>query len=177
MSALEAFRRDKDEFFREDPHAPLTPDQQEAFDGLAYFPENDALVFELAIEPFEEQTPITMQTSTGSRAEFIRYGRVRFEVDGEPAELTLYATPGDEGTFFVPFTDATSGSETYGAGRYLDLDALPGDRVLIDFNLAYNPYCAYNLLWTCPIPPAENRLKVPIRAGEKVPSEEWAESY
>ena len=166
MSRLQTFRRRKDEFFEHDPHSPLLPEQKETFKGLIYYPENPDLRFELAIEPHPDQPQVRMQTSTGDIADYVKWGRIRFEVDGEEAELTVYASPGGGG-FFLPFTDATSGNETYGAGRYLEIEPLPDGRFLVDFNMAYNPYCAYNELWSCPIPPMENRLKVPIRAGEK----------
>jgi hypothetical protein len=94
----------------------------------------------------------------------VRYGKFRFSVDGQPAELTIYA---NEHGFFLPFVDALAGQETYEAGRYLEPEVLPDGRFVIDFNLAYNPYCAYNPLWACPIPPKENRLSVRIEAGEK----------
>ena len=106
-----------------------------------------------------------MATTTGAEQVYRPFGFVSFQVDGEPTQVTLYASEGSH-ELFLPFRDATSGHETYGAGRYLDLHA-HGDEVVIDFNYAYNPYCAYNPDWSCPLPPAENWLKVPIRAGEK----------
>ena len=166
MTTLDTFRQRKDEFFKNDPNSPLTPEQQEVFTGLNYYPENLDLRFELTIEPLDEQQQITMQTSTGGTAEFVRWGRIRFEVDGDPAELTVYVSV-EGGGYFLPFTDATTGKETYGSGRYLEVDPRPGGEFAVDFNMAYNPYCAYNARWTCPIPPKENQLGVPIRAGEK----------
>ncbi len=174
MSALEEFRRRKDEYFKHDVHSPLTPEQQAAFEGLAYFPPNSDLRFELEVEAFEEQDTVTMQTSTGDLAEYVRWGRIHFEVAGEPAALTVYGAPNGAG-FFLPFKDTTSGKETYAAGRYLEIDPLPDGRVLVDFNMAYNPYCAYSPHWSCPFPPAENRLSVPIRAGEMIPVGDWVE--
>src|SRR5574341_1525617 len=163
---LDKFRRMKDHFYKNDPNSPLLPEQKRAFTSLSYFPENPALRFELAVKPYSPQDKIEMQTSTGDVQEYIRWGKIKFEVEGQPAELTLYASPMGHG-FFLPFVDATSGKETYGAGRYLDLEPLPGGKVLVDFNLAYNPYCAYNERWSCPLTPVENRLKVRIEAGEK----------
>jgi hypothetical protein len=163
---LEEFRKMKDHFFKHDPHSPLMPEQRDRFDGLSYFPENAALRFELAVQPLAEPEKIEMQTSTGDVQAYLRFGTITFEVGGEAVELTLYIPPGGHG-YFLPFADATSGQETYGAGRYLDPEPLPGGKLLVDFNLAYNPYCAYNTLWACPVPPQENRLRVPIRAGEK----------
>lgn len=165
MSELDQFRAAKDHFFKEHAHSPLTPAQRKSFTGLVYFPENDALRLTLPVEPFDDQQTIRMQTSTGDVREYERYGRVRFLVDGNEAVLTLFA---DNGTLFLPFVDSLAGRETYGAGRYLEPEQLDDGRVLLDFNLCYNPYCAYNERWSCPIPPSENRLKVPIRAGEMV---------
>lgn len=176
VTALEIFRHRKDQFFGGDPHSPLEPDQKKKFKGLSYFDPDPDLALEVEVTRFEDEPPIQMQTSTGDVAQYVRYGRFSFEVDGEKAELTIYASVGGGG-YFLPFTDTTSGKETYGAGRYLDLEPLPGGRFEVDFNMAYNPYCAYNLNWSCPIPPAENRLQVPIRAGEKSPSKDWAQSY
>lgn len=165
MSELTAFRAEKDDFFKHHPQSPLMRDQKAKFAGLQYFPENENLRLEVKIQRFEDESPIMMQTSTGGVQEYIRYGRFKFEVNGEPAELTIYQ---NENGFFLPFVDALAGKETYPAGRYLEPEPLPGDRFLVDFNIAYNPSCAYNEMWSCPITPAENRLKVPIRAGEKL---------
>jgi uncharacterized protein (DUF1684 family) len=101
----------------------------------------------------------------GGVQRYRREGALTFEVSGQPAQITLYDAS-DDG-FFVPFRDATSGRETYGAGRYLEAEAQSDGLVVVDFNEAYNPYCAYNARWTCPIPPSENWLQVPIRAGER----------
>ncbi|MCC6187945.1 MAG: DUF1684 domain-containing protein [Anaerolineales bacterium] len=165
MSDLDDLRREKDAFFKRHPQSPLTPEQQRAFTGLSYYPENPALRLEVAVEAFESRDVVEMQTSTGDVQRYRRHGRFRFEVAGQPAELTIYA--GEHG-YFLPFADALAGRETYGAGRYLEPEPLGGGRFLVDFNQAYNPYCAYNPNWSCPLTPFENRLKVPIRAGEKV---------
>jgi uncharacterized protein (DUF1684 family) len=173
MGELEQFREAKDHFFGSDPHSPLLPEQRDGFTGLSYYPENPVLRFELELEMFDTQESAKMQTSTGDVQDYLRWGRFHFEVDGQLAELTLYVAP-EGNSYFLPFTDATGGHETYGAGRYLEVEPLPGGGFLVDFNMAYNPYCAYNALWSCPITPPENRLKVRIEAGEKMPSEEWA---
>ncbi len=165
MTQLDDIRRMKDQYFAASPDSPLTPEQRQGFHGLNYFPENPALRLEAVVEVFTTRDTIVMQTTTGDEREYTRYGRFKFTVDGQPAELTLYY--GEQG-FFLPFVDALAGSETYPAGRYLEPEPLPGNRFRVDFNDAYNPYCAYNEQWSCPITPAENRLKVPICAGEKV---------
>jgi len=163
-SELEAFRAEKDRFFASHPQSPLTPEQRRSFRGLDYFPENAGLRFEATVEAFPNEEQVVMQTSTGDTQTYVRYARFRFSVDGQDAELTIYASPHG---FFLPFVDALAGKETYGAGRYLDPEALPDGTFLIDFNLAYNPYCAYNPNWACPLTPKENRLAVKIEAGEK----------
>lgn len=167
MSELDEFRRDKDEFFRDDPRSPLTPEQRANFVGLSYYPENPSLRIEAELDTdVDRDEDIVMQTTTGGTQVYRRAGKVRFEVDGQPAEITLYESP-EQHDLFVPFRDATSGKETYGAGRYLEVEPPMDGRVAVDFNDAYNPYCAYNPEWSCPIPPGENWLAVPIRAGEK----------
>jgi len=165
MSELQEFRASKDEFFAHHPQSPLTSEQRRTFRGLAYFDENEDFQLEVRVEKFPEQKQVMIQTSTGQTQVYTRYGKFKFSVDGQEAELTLYSS--DNG-FFLPFADSLAGEETYPAGRYLEPDPLPGDHFLVDFNMAYNPYCAYNEMWSCPLTPSENRLKVPIRAGEKM---------
>jgi uncharacterized protein (DUF1684 family) len=167
MSQLTEFRASKDDFFRSGHQSPLLHEQQPGFAGLDYYAENAELALELTPEVFEQQELVEMQTSTGTLASYWRWAKIRFEVDGREVELTIFRDA-DSGGLFLPFVDAGAGSETYGAGRYLDLHQLEDGRLLIDFNYAYNPYCAYNERWTCPIPPAENRLEVPIAAGERI---------
>ena len=169
MSELEDFRADKDEFFRNEPQSPLTHEQRATFEGLAYYPENDALVVRgaLVTDGVDLEEEIVMQTTTGGTQTYRRAGVVRFDVDGVTAQVTLFASS-DSDELFLPFRDATSGKETYGAGRYLEVEPPGPDQVVVvDLNYAYNPYCAYNPDWSCPIPPGENWLAVPIRAGEK----------
>src|SRR5687768_10172723 len=165
MTELESMRAEKDEFFGNDPQSPLTREQRKDFHGLHYFAENAALRLEVKAEEYPVKEEFAMQTSTGSVQMYSRFGKFSFEVDGQPVELTIYQS--DNG-FFLPFIDSLAGRETYPAGRYLEPEPLPGGRFFVDFNLAYNPYCAYNEMWSCPITPSENRLKVAIRAGEKL---------
>ncbi|CAG0965983.1 hypothetical protein ANRL2_01257 [Anaerolineae bacterium] len=165
MTELDAFRKEKDEFFGGHPQSPLTPEQRKDFHGLQYFPENEGLRLDVKVEEFENKERFEMQTSTGDVQEYERFGKFHFAVDGEEVELTIYQS---QHGFFLPFVDSLAGSETYPAGRYLEPEPLAGGRFLVDFNISYNPYCAYNEMWSCPITPAENRLKVAIRAGEKL---------
>jgi uncharacterized protein (DUF1684 family) len=165
MNELQEFRASKDDFFASHPQSPLTPEQKQEFHGLHYFDENPDLRLKVKLEKFPEQDQIMIQTSTGQIQTYTRCGKFEFSVNGQDTELTLYAS---EHGFFLPFVDSQAGEETYPAGRYLEPDPLPGDRFLVDFNMAYNPYCAYNEMWSCPLTPPENRLNVPIRAGEKI---------
>jgi uncharacterized protein (DUF1684 family) len=165
MTELEEFRQQKDRFFKLHPQSPLEPEQKKTFTGLSYFPENPALRLEVNVEEFDPKETVKMQTSTGDVQTYQKYGRFKFTVEGQEAALALYS--GEHG-FFLPFADSLAGTETYGAGRYLEPEELDSGKFLVDFNLAYNPYCAYNENYSCPLTPRENRLKVPIRAGEKL---------
>ena len=163
MTELEAFRAEKNEFFGSHSQSPLTREQKMSFQGLNYFPENEALRLEVEVDEFPVKETFEMQTSTGDVQIYEKFGRFRFMVESEDAELTIYQS---QHGFFLPFVDSLANRETYPAGRYLEPEPLPGSRFLVDFNMAYNPYCAYNERWSCPITPAENRLKVAVRAGE-----------
>ena len=165
MSDLEDFRERKDEYYRRGDGSPLDRGQRKLFQGLAYFPENPELVVVAALREPENPGEVTLDTSTGDRVTYRRAGTVDFVVDGESVQITLYQSDNDE-RFFVPFRDATSGRQTYAAGRYLEVDPPHDGQVVVDFNYAYTPYCAYSAHWSCPLPPVENWLAVPIRAGE-----------
>jgi uncharacterized protein (DUF1684 family) len=169
MYNLQEFRAEKDEFFASHPQSPLTHEQKHHFEGLIYFPENPALRQEVQVEVFPTQETVSIQTTGGQPQTYQRYGRFKVNVDGQVAELTLYS---NQDGFFLPFTDSLAGTETYPAGRYIEVEQLLNGEFLVDFNLAYNPYCAYNEQWSCPLTPAENRLKVALRAGEKIFLEE-----
>lgn len=166
MTELDALRAEKDDFFRNHFHSPLTPEQRKNFKGLRYFPENESLRLEVQVEEFADRPRFEMQTSTGDARIYEKYGKFKFDVEGKEVELTIYR---NEHGFFLPFVDSLAGKETYPAGRYLEpIPLSAGNCFMVDFNLAYNPYCAYNEKWSCPITPFENRLNVPIRAGEKL---------
>ena len=165
MNELMKFRKKKDHFFEKDPHSPLSKEQKAAFQGLDYFPDNPDLRLVTEVKPFEVQEEVQIQTSTGDVQPYTRFGILAFDIEGQKVSLTLFI--GKDGDPFVPFADLTSGKETYGAGRYLEPEELDDGKYLIDFNLAYNPWCAYSPAYSCPLPPEENRLKVAIQAGEK----------
>ncbi len=166
MADLADFRRAKDDFFRRAHDSPLTPEQRRDFHGLSYFDEDPAFRFELALDETTAGGEEEVEMSDGTTNRLRRAGTLRFQVDG--ADVALVAFEQSPRELFIPFRDATSGKETYGAGRYAEAERLEGNRWLVDFNRAYNPYCAYNEKWRCPLPPQENRLAVAIGAGEKV---------
>jgi uncharacterized protein (DUF1684 family) len=171
---LQTLRQEKDAFFREEPDSPISARERATFTGLRYFAPEPTLRVEARVERLPLQQPVVMATSDGSERHYERYALLHFTVDGQPVRLTAYrSTGGDEDeSLFIPFRDTLAGSETYGAGRYLEVDPPHqhdgGEHVVLDFNLAYNPYCAYNEYYSCPIPPRENTLPVEIRAGERI---------
>lgn len=164
MNDLEFFRQEKDEAFRNGNQSPLTAEQRRKFIGLNYYPENLSLRFELPLERLPMPESLTLSTSTGAEREYVHVGQIRFMVEDDEAVLQIFE---DDYGFFLPFWDETARDETYGAGRYLEPVELRSDVLYVDFNLAYNPYCAYNERWSCPLPPAANRLAVKIEAGEQ----------
>jgi uncharacterized protein (DUF1684 family) len=170
--AVGAFRKDKDDFFRTSDQSPLPAADRKGFAGLPYYPVDESLVFaSLKLEPYTGSEPVSFQipTSDNQLRPAERAGTFHFEVNGVPSSLTGYAFEGSEsGSVFVPFLDQTSGSETYGAGRYLDLEREEDGTYALDFNLAYHPSCVYDARFSCPLTPAENRLGTRIEAGERL---------
>ncbi len=171
--AVTAFRADKDAYFRTGAGSPLPVDERAEFPGIPYFPIDEELVFEgLVLEPYTGDEPVAfaIPTSDNRLRPAERAGTFRFEVNGVPCRLTGYRFAGDhqDDSVFLPFQDGTTGSETYGAGRYLDLEPDDDGTYVIDFNLAYHPSCVYDARFSCPLTPAENRLPVRIEAGERL---------
>lgn len=159
------YRAAKDDFFRTSHQSPLAHHDRDRFHGLDYFEPKRELVFTVPITPGDE-SEIRIPTSDEREKVYKRAGKVQFEVDESPVELTVFDT-GQPG-YFVPFRDLTSGNSTYAAGRYLDIEPNDDGTLTIDFNYAYNPSCVYSDGYSCPIPPVENWLQVPIEAGEKM---------
>jgi uncharacterized protein (DUF1684 family) len=166
---LAAYRAARDELFRSHPDSPLAPEDRGAFTGVPYWDHDPALRFEAVVEPAERR-PATASSLSGTSFAIERIGRVRLPI----GELEVYWIEVYGGGIFIPFRDGTSGSETYGAGRYL-LDTIKGadlggrgDGLVLDFNYAYHPSCAYDPRWVCPLAPRENWLEAPIRAGERL---------
>ena len=166
--ALSRFRAEKDEFFRTSHNSPLPHGSAATFAGLEYFDPAPSLRFEAKLQRYSNPEAVMVATSKGSRQLFIRAGYFDLVIEGEPLGIHAYqSAERDDPNLFIPFRDATSGKESYGAARYLDLPVEHNDQYAVDFNYAYNPYCAYSEDYVCPLPPQENWLQVPIRAGEK----------
>jgi uncharacterized protein (DUF1684 family) len=168
---VEQFRAEKERAFRENPDSPLTSKQKSKFKGLNYFPISDKYLIRTPVELHKSEEVIEMLISDGSTREYRILGKVRFELAGKTQELTVYkpAEHLEEEYLFLPFYDQTTAEDTYGSGRYVEPIRIEGTLLEIDFNLAYNPYCAYNPKYRCPIPPNENKISVAVKAGEKIP--------
>jgi hypothetical protein len=168
---IAAARAAKDEDFKTDPKSPVPPDKKAEFLPLSYFPVDEGYAVPATLQPAGERTRIQVPTSTGTIRELERIGTLKFSLKGQPLKLTAFieVTEPRANRLFVPFSDLTSGAETYAAGRYMELDPTPTGIYVVDFNVAYHPYCYYSPEFECPYPPAENRLATPIRAGERLP--------
>ncbi len=169
---VEQLRREKDRFFRESHNSPIPEEDRHSFSGLEYFPFSDELVFETELVEMDSPAEVVMATSVaGEEALYHRVGHFEFEVGGTLVRLYAYRSAHEHEhgrpSLFIPFRDATSGKESYGAARYLEVEVSPSGRYLLNFNVAYNPYCAYSDRYICPLPPTENWLEVPIYAGER----------
>jgi len=165
-------RQEKDIEFRSGRDSPIPDEDRARFSGLAYFDINPAFRFQVRLNRYRAPERIRMSTNTGETHSALKYGYFEFEIEGKTYTLQVYRVediPEDAGGpyLFIPFRDATTGKETYEAGRYIDLKENTSGIYDLDFNRAYNPYCAYGKGYSCPIPPAENTLPVRIEAGEK----------
>ena len=163
IGALLAWRSNRDHEYRTHYASPIPDEDLERFTGLQYFdPDPD---FEL-VGPFRrEEGRIAITSSTGSVSSYKKAGRVLLAIGG--AERWLVVLHGEEDDLYIPFSDTTCGSETYGGGRYVRVRPVGDDELIVDFNRATNPACAYDPEFSCPLPPVDNRLTVPVRAGEK----------
>ena len=173
LSGIKEDRKLKDVEMRTDEHSPIPSDEKAAFRKLNYYRPKIAYRKEASIERFDEAKRFLMKTTTERLPEYSLYGMVRFRHNGKTYALNVYQNieltrkPGFQKSLFIPFNDETNGKATYGGGRFLDITEPGADTLILDFNLAYNPYCAYNHKYSCPIPPKENNLKIKVRAGEK----------
>jgi uncharacterized protein len=148
---------------------PIPRAKHEQFLPLAYFPIEPDYNVPGTIKPIDDKTIYEMPTSTGANRKMRRVGSLEFTLKGQPLKLTAFNEVGtDPGSLFVAFSDLTNGTETYEAGRFMDLERNRTGIYEVDFNRAYIPYCYYNPTYECPYPPKENRLQLPIRAGERI---------
>lgn len=151
----------------------LTAEDFKTFKGLEFYPIDLAYCIEADFVRTPDEKPFLMPTTTDRLPEYVKYGEAHFTLQGKQLKLNLfqsttpYDEPGYEDYLFLPFTDLTSGDGSYGGGRFLDASIPNGDKIILNFNKAYNPYCAYNSRYSCPIPPKENDLLVRIEAGVK----------
>ncbi|MFX0115067.1 MAG: DUF1684 domain-containing protein [Candidatus Hodarchaeota archaeon] len=162
------YRAEFERFLKENPKSPLT-EEQKANVQLQYFSPDEKYCVEATMEEFEKKRTKELVDKEGFPRKLIRYGKLRFEVDGITCVLEVFKDPEQE-LYLAPFNDGTSGKETYGAGRFVEPSPMAEDKFVIDFNKAYNPYCAYNPQRSCPMPYARNRLPAVISSGEKTPS-------
>ena len=168
---LAAARTAKDQQFREASDSPVPKDKRDALLPLPYFPVDSGYTVPAALKLSDDRPVFEMPTSTGALRKMQLVGTLEFTFEGERRSLGAFVEDGTEQitNLFVPFADLTTGMDTYAAGRYLDIEPTTTGYYTIDFNRAYNPYCAYNASYECPFPPPSNRLNVAIRAGEKAP--------
>jgi uncharacterized protein len=171
QAELTAERTRKDNWLRTNPDSPVL--DKATFKGLPYFAPNPAFRLTAQLDPFPEGKPekLVIKLTDGSEEVYEKYGHASFSLGGQPRRLLVLRY---QKTLTVLFRDATSGKETYGGGRYLDIDpnAVVGNTLVLDFNTAYSPYCAYNPTYACPLPPPENTLDVPVQAGERYAKDE-----
>jgi uncharacterized protein (DUF1684 family) len=163
---ISQFRTDKNEFFKSSADSPIKSKAQ--FSQLDYFPPDQHYRIMAALQLVTDTARLKVRTTDGKVNLLTRYAYATFALEGREHRLLLLKSAEDDDRLFLAFTDATNGFDTYGGGRYLDLEYEPGAKqLMIDFNLAYNPFCAYNDDYSCPIPPKENALDIAIKAGEK----------
>ena len=166
-----AERAAKDENFTNAANSPVPADKKAALLPLSYFPIDEGYAVPATLVPAADRTRLQVPTSMGALREIERVGTLRFTLKGQPLKLTAFIETDQPkvNRLFVPFSDLTSGAETYAAGRYMELDPTPTGIYVVDFNVAFHPYCYYSPEYDCPYPPAENRLTIPVRAGERLP--------
>ena len=170
---VDAYRTEMDEKFLDSIRSPLTDEDRMDFEGLMFFPANPGYRVQATFTVNKKQKKFKMKTTTDRKPVYRKYAKVKFELKGQEYVLNVYQNQGlikKEGYgdyLFIPFTDLTNSESTYGGGRYIDIREPKGDTVEIDLNLAYNPYCAYNHKYSCPIVPLENHLPTRVEAGVK----------
>jgi uncharacterized protein len=174
-NAASVFRAARDQLFRDHPDSPIPIERRHDWAGTRWFGYDPAWRFVATVVPDPGRHEFTIDLATDGILRCARIGDARFVRNGAEASLALYWLEGYGGGVWLPFLDATSGAETYGGGRYL-YDTIKGadlgvgdSSIVLDFNFAYNPSCAYDERWSCPLSPPENRLPFAVNAGEKIP--------
>jgi uncharacterized protein (DUF1684 family) len=170
ITTIKTEREEKDNFMRTSPESPFA-DKVASFTGLKYYPPDLKYKIVADLTPIHNKKPVLLTTNDGKQEQYVEYGYAEFDLTGYHNKLLILEMIDDgpsKGKLFLAFGDGTSAEETYGAGRYLDIDKTQGSNTItLDFNKAYNPYCAYSEKFSCPLPPTENLLVIPIPAGEK----------
>jgi uncharacterized protein len=172
-SEIQNHRKAKDIEFLSENNSPIPDDEKSSFSGLKYYSPDPGFKVTAVLEKFDNPFHFRMKTTTDRLPEYALFGKITFMMLGKEFQLNVYQNiellkkPGYENYLFIPFNDSTNGHETYGGGRFMDAEIPESDTLTIDFNKAYNPYCAYNHKYSCPIPPEANTLSIKIEAGEK----------
>lgn len=167
---VEQERLEKNGMFKNSEDSPLTEEQLDIFESLTYFPIAEKYKVKADFQRNARQQKIKMAITDGSQREYFVFGNAHFHLEGKELDVVVYKPVKEDSEYlFIPFYDKTSADLTYGGGRYVEPELLENGVLEIDFNLAYNPYCAYNHTYRCPIPPQDNNLDVSILAGEKNP--------
>ena len=173
LNEINAYRADLNKEFADTATSPLTPEGLAHFNGLDFFPVNEKYRVEARFVLNPDPEPFEMVTTTARRPVYVKYGDAYFTLDGKELKLEIYQSEKAKvikelkDYLFLPFMDLTNGVSSYGGGRFLDLKIPEGESIIIDFNKAYNPYCAYNHRYSCPVPPDANHLNIEIPAGVK----------
>jgi uncharacterized protein (DUF1684 family) len=170
IETIIASRAEAEDYMENDPESPFHKKGDVEFTGLKYFKVNPKYKVKASIERLTSPEPLDIELTNGEIAKYFKYAIATFDLDGMPQKLQLLKPEKywDEDWLFLPFYDLTSANESYGGGRFLNLEYTDQDILEIDFNLAYNPYCAYTDTYRCPIPPADNNITVEVRAGERI---------
>lgn len=172
--SIRKFQKELNQSFGNPEKSPLMKDIIQDFEGLPFFSVNEKYRVTAKFEKLPPELLVSLKTSDKRLRDYERFAIATFELEGKQFQLTLFKstakviTPGYENSLFLPFTDQSNGKETYGGGRYMDVEIPLGDTIVIDFNKAYNPYCAYSDRYSCPIPPQENDLQISILSGVKI---------
>ena len=173
VAAVEKFQKDLNTEYADAKTSPLTAEDLAVFKTLDFYPINEKFFVVAKCIKTENEKPFEMKTSTSRKPMYVKYGEAHFEIDGKPYQLNIYQNielsknSAYKDYLFLPFSDVTCGKESYIGGKYIDMKTPTGDTIVIDFNRSYNPLCAYNHKYSCPVVPLENDLKIEIKAGVK----------